>query len=433
MNRHITSTLLICLASTSIADELALIDGSELTGEVISMTSEGTLVLESPNALNPLEIRASNIRRVNFTDAQNKSLSHDARVSLINGDNLPCDLLSIDDQSVKVDTDFAGILELDRSAVSRIQLGLKPRRVLMNGVSSKTSWTLDDDWRISGDALRSNGRGSATTKVDELPTAFSVSFDVSWKNRPHMTFLFGGEKPDAANNSQTRYALEFGLSGFELKRIGNSGQSQTLGWVNRKPTDFRDKQVQVDVRCDRESRIIWLYIDGELEGRFLDPSEEIPAGNYITFKSSSDNRDQNITKLRVREWDSIGDRHRSEDRGENTSDVIIDNDGQRFNGDLLETTKEDGDNIVLFKIRHHDQPLHIPLKLTSTLFLATAVENKSDPALRLQISSNGMLSAKNCELGNEFIKLSHPLIGDLRINRDAAVAFVRNETEGNDE
>ncbi len=439
--RLLTTAAALIAAGIARGDQLRLADGGRLSGEIVSMAADGSLTMHADVAVDPLEILPEQIRRVDFSKSSPTVADHDARVQLINGDVLPCDLIAIDAEDIKVRTTFAGDLTFSREVVDRMQLGIRPHRLILAGIGNEDDWVRSDgDWSISNDALVSADTGHVGRAVKQLPSSFSLSFRLKWSQRPAFKVFFCSDPDKGSGGQLDRYYLQFNTAGFELKRQ-STGQTSyhALGVVNRGPESFANRSVDIEVRVDRPSRMLYLYLDGELEGRFPDQLDDVPEANGIVFESGTKADEGHVvSRIEVRQWDASGDRHKSEDRGDAKSDAVIDHDGQRFGGSLLETaigklevTK--GDKVVLFQSPHLDDPMEIPVNGISTIFFAGTNGKADTSPLYFGLGGGGQLSAASGRFDQQHIFLEHPLLGRLTIDRAAIASLDRRKTGTTDD
>ncbi len=432
MGRRLLITSLLLLAGPACSDQLTLTDGGSLSGEVVSMEADGTLTIEAEVATEPLVVRPDRIRHVSFGGTSPAVADHDARVLLANGDVLPCDLLGINDEELMVSTSFAGELAIPREVVSRMQLGIRPRKKVLGGIGDREAWNIsEEDWLVIDGALVSSGTGHAGRAVENLPASFSISFTLAWEGRPSFKVFFCSDPTKGSGGKLDRYYLQFNTAGFELKRQ-SSGQTSyhPLGVVARGPGAFEDRKMRIELRVDRVAKMIHLFINGEHEGRFPDQLDDAPTETGIVFASGTKtDNGHRISDLEVREWDASGDRHKSEERGDETSDAVIDHDGQRFSGSLLETDATAGVPNLLFQSPHLEDPLVIPVDRISTIFLAGTTEVTETSHLFFGLGRNGRLSAASGRFDDKEIHLEHPLLGKLVLDRSAIASLDRRESE----
>jgi hypothetical protein len=433
-----SSFLCSFLAATALivhADQVKLEDGSTITGEVLELDAGSALKIQSGIATAPLSLRAEQIRKVSFSKDLEASERRDATLTLVNGDRLPCDVIGIDAEQVRIMTNAAGALSIGRNIVSSVELGIRPRRVLYEGPAGLEDWKVDEGWLFQDNALLSEGRGSVSRSFEELPESFSLAFLMSWAQRPNFQVYFCSDQDQAGGGKHDRYYLQFGAAGFELKRQSSEDPTyHTLGTIQRGPSTFNEPKVNIELRVDRDRRLIQVFLDGKLEGSFPDPLATAPKGNGVIFLSNlNEGEGHLISDIRIREWDSVGDRHRSEDRGEGDGDALIDHEGQRFSGELIQTKDNDNNPVALFKSPHFPKPLEIPLEQISTVFLSRPTESLDQSALVLNVANGGFLSASGCRFVDDRIKLEHPLLGSMDIARSSVRSMVKRQANDEDD
>jgi len=429
--------LLLAVAPLT-ADEVQLEDGGRLTGRVRDFGVNGRLTLESPLSTGPLQLRAEEVVEVGFSGAASQRGEHDARVTLLNGDVLPCNLSAIDEEGLQVTTRFAGGFTVPREVVRTVQLGIRPARMVFRGPENLEGWKVEENWDFKEGSLVSGGRGSVSRTIDEMPDSFSLSFKLAWASRPNFQIFFCSDVPDAGGGKHDRYYLQFNSGGMELKRQSSEGNPyQSVADIPRPPDSFAERQAEFELRLDRRQRLLLVYVDGELEGRYPDPHDKVPTGKTLILSSNSSTENAHrVSDIVVREWDAAGERHKSEDRGDTGQDALIDNLGDRYRGRLIGSRGSGEDLVLLFKSQHFPEPLEIPARRVSTLFFrATEFELPDEAPLVLVLAEDGRLGTTACTFRGEEVALSHPLLGDLNLDRPAVRVLKRRaaDEEADDE
>lgn len=418
---------LLLLPLTPLAgDELAMIDGGKLSGRILGLDSDGQLRAELDIAPGEVVLDADRIRHVLFQQAVPVSSPHDARLVLVNGDELPCELVAIDADTLRVSSPGTGELRVPRPSVRTLQLGIAPRQLIYQGPGGLGNWDIQQNWAITEETLVSEGRGSISQTFDELGDSFSLSFRLQWRARPNFQ-CFLCSPTSKTGGSQDRYLLQFNPAGLELKRQSAEG-FHTLAHIPRPPESFDRPITDLELRVDRERRLLCLLVDGEIESLCPDPLPPPPDGNTLIFQSvSNENAGHQISRIRLRAWDADADRHRSEQRGDPAEDALIEDEGDRYGGRLLGTSANG--RRILFEVPHYARPLEIPTTRVSTIFLrepTTDSEMPPSPPLVLALAGSGTLSARSCQFGPDEVRLEHPLLGDITVRRDAVKELTRH-------
>ncbi|MCW1913912.1 hypothetical protein OJ996_10020 [Luteolibacter sp. GHJ8] len=413
------------LAATALADDVILNEGSRLSGTVTAMNPAGELSLESPLSFEPFHLRPEGIKRVEFSTPKTSIPDeHDAMLVLANGDQFACDLKAVDGDSVQVHTAFAGDLDIPRPLVGTVQLGVKPRKTIYKGPQSDNGWTIRNGWRFDGNMFVTDGNGTLARRF-ETPGSYAIKFRLAWRNTPNIQIFFADDLMETTGRTD-RYHLSFDGSGLQLKRQirGDSYPNKDMHSLRMDPADFSDSQIEIELRVDRKLSLVHLYVNGQPEGKYADPMKETPAGQGLMFYSKiAGDEIMTVQDLEIREWDASADRHRSETRGDETKDVVITRTSDRSTGEILGLK----DDKVLYKSPHYPEPVELHTSEISTLFFARKPDQATAKAapLKLDLRLRASLSIAACEFADDHFKVTHPLLGELEVKREAVARLDR--------
>jgi hypothetical protein len=124
-------------------DLLRFINGDQLHGSFQGIKEGMLAVWQRPDLAAPGEFKSNQIQRIILRAGRpaksNESLAH---VALVNGDRLPGTLIALDDETVTVDTSFAGTMHLPRKLVGMIAPMPLGGRVLYHGPYSEDGWLM---------------------------------------------------------------------------------------------------------------------------------------------------------------------------------------------------------------------------------------------------------------------------------------------------
>lgn len=428
-----TSCLLACLLPfAATAADISLLDESKLTGEVLAMENDGTLVIRSEIAAAPIHLRGDKIRSVSFPPASDLADVPTQRIKLTNGDILPARINSMSGDTVRLSSPDLGDLQIHRSAIDSIQLGVIPPKVVYRGPSNFSGWKTDRDgarnWVLDDDSFLAAGQGSISRDFD-LPEKFIIRFQLTWTSNPNFRLFFADPLKEMGERVD-RYFLQFAGAGLEVKREATLNNRYTpIVLLNRQPDQFPGKRIKVELKVDRSRGLIHLYINNQLEGRYTDPIPLIPKGGGVSLVSMAGREsEQRITMIEVLEWDDRGDRYRSEERGSGKSDALIGRFGERFGGQLQQIRIGPGGTVYLFKSDFQEEIIELPEDEVSTIFLAkenTEPTTSTADQIILRLSGDAKLFVTSCAFEADAVTATHPLLGPLRIRRSGLTMLER--------
>lgn len=427
------SGMLLVVGMLANADELTLADGARLTGTVRAIDENGVVELVSPLSPEPLKLISGAVDKVEFSATAAVGSPPGALVELTNGDMLPAVIDGLDEKNLFVTTPDTGSLTIPRSVVSSLQLGVRKRRVIYTGPKNLGEWSRDGNgaknWTFANRSLAANGPASAS-KNFETPRQFILKFTLKWLRNPNFLIYFADPlKP--GSEAADRYLFQFNAAGMEIKRHSSQGQqARTVMQLPRSPDQYEAKQLEVEIRVDRNASRLHLFLNGESEGSGMDASADPPSGGGVTLGNASPNGSAvQISNIELMEFDNMRVRHRAEDRGDPENDSLISRDDDRWGGHLMKIQKEPEGSVFSFKSDFQDGPLELLESEVSTLFFAHVEEgDKVDavPSYVLRLRDEGLLRLSSCVFTETGVIAEHPLLGTLKIGRAGISALERS-------
>ena len=421
------------------ADDIALTGDASLSGTIRSINEAGVVELATALSPEPVFLKAGAVEKVEFSPPQESPDTPGALVELTNGDLLPAAIEGLDGKNLTVTSMDAGRLVIPRAVLKSVQLGIHKRKVVYSGPKNAEEWIGDAEgarsWRFENNALVATGPAYAAKEFN-IPSQFVFRFSLKWQGNPNFQISFADPlKPKG--EVCDRYYLQFAGAGLELKRESTKGNRYTtIILSNRTPDQFAESQVEVEIRVDRKTSRLHLFLNGEPEGAGIDPVKGAPEGRGVTLVSNSPNgNEQEVRGIEILELDDARARHRSEDRGDPKTDSMISRDDDRWGGRLTEIRKT-GDGLVFsFKSDFQEAPLELLESDVSTVFFANPAEVKKTEVARplvLRLLANGILRVSSCSFSDTAVFAVHPLLGPLNIRRAGIAALERLESKPKD-
>lgn len=404
-------------------DVVGLSDGSTIRGTVRGIQPDGRVVVESPLSPAPLYLRGESLRSIKFELETGSHPGHSELVRLVNGDVLPGALRGFDADAVELQTWYAGEVRVERRFVKSIDFGVTPQKLVYNGPNSLAEWINNSNWSFDEDSrkLVCDASGSLA-RPDILPKQFILRFRIEWESNPNFKIYFCDDYLKRTGNAD-RYYFEINSAGLQLKRQTeeNSQRWVDLANSNRRPEEFPGRFIDVEIRVDRESRLIYLYLNGEKLGRYPDPIAPFPAGTGIMLYSQAGGELKNIiSQIEIYEWDAVTQLRRSEGHDDPDTDAIVDVNGEHISGRALRLEEEDGTSRLVFESPYSDELLAIRTTKISSLYLRSAGDPPAGGGpVHLALRGGGKLRLNSPSLGEDTLSARHPLLGDLRLQRAA--------------
>lgn len=444
ISNKIRITILVCGYGLTLpvpADELTFADGlSQLTGTVRSIDEADRLELLSPLSPQPLLLKGETTEKVEFSTGTAAPAPPSALIELTNGDLLPAAIENLDDQTLTATSPAAGRLEIPRNSLSSLQLGISQRNRVYAGPRDLEEWIDGNadakNWKFLNNSLVARGPATAAMKIASMPRQFTLHFTLKWKERQIPNYqVYFADPLKAKGEPSDRYYLQFGGAGLEIKREASKGKRfHSIVQLNRTPNQFPDRQIQVEIRVDRNGSRLQLFLNGEPEGKYEDPISPAPNGSGITLVSNAPNGStQEIQNIEILEYDDSRIRHHAEERGDPKSDSLISAEDDRWSGRLTKISKTpEGSMFRFFNSNLQTDPLDIPETDVSTVFFASEHIAKADgeaPRLILNLRGDGMLRVSSCRFTGDTVFAAHPLLGKLELRRDDIVSIVRTHAK----
>lgn len=199
MNSSFPFLLFIFISSLGAEETLDFLrfeNGDTLHGQYQGL-DEGPLVKWlSSEANDSIHFETRNLRKLSLNNGRSKSqVTSKGMVELSNGDQVPGSVISMGEDSITLQTEFAGLLTIPRKYVTRIFPNRHGSNTLYAGPFNKQGWQVPGElavneeepedntsksWDYIGGAWYSNS--SSTLRLDkELPDQVSIRFQLSWK------------------------------------------------------------------------------------------------------------------------------------------------------------------------------------------------------------------------------------------------------------
>ncbi|MEN8679350.1 MAG: hypothetical protein ABF391_04790 [Akkermansiaceae bacterium] len=417
------------LTATRANDQVSLKNGDLFFGKVIALTG-GLIELQTPHSESPLKIVNEDLIRLSFSGANAESKAteelpkNSQELFLRNGDSIPGEVVGLTSTHLSFQTWFTGLLEIPREQIDSVFFGVTPQRNVFRGPVGIEGWSQGNNgrWRYEDGTLTSRDKGFIGRDL-QLPKNFIFSTEISWESSPNIRIHLCTEDPEPQDDGTSNsYLLNLNSGGIQVKRVMPAGvrgpKFQTLITSSQNLQNMSSKSCQIELRVDRTTKILQLYLDGEKLGQGVDPTES-PEGSSLLLESlSSGSSDNNVSNIMVHEWDTTTQLLRREPRAEDELDTLSVDDGDRFSGKIISYDPTLPTKPFTVKTPLSPDPISIPLENCAVMYF-TKGENsrKSTGQYNLALRTGGKLTLSGIQLGAEKLKANHPWLGKLEIDR----------------
>lgn len=274
----------------------------QIPGSLESLTSD-QVVWDSPIQMKPTAFWLKEV--VDLTLSAETPLfqaSHEATLTLARGDSLKGQLAGVTEDSIELDTWYAGRMKFPRVMVRDVIIADRPE-LLYRGPSSAEGWVQSASpavWKFNAASLRSSGSGSIGRDVN-LPDEFRMAYEVEWRNSLAMSVIFFSDDL-TTEKPENGYEMTFQRRSVRLQRCGNHN------WIGstQSATELQENEkARIEIRASMRTKTICFYINDRIVEVWTDPQMEPgPFGRGIQF-ATQDNSPIKISGIEVAKWDGV--------------------------------------------------------------------------------------------------------------------------------
>lgn len=309
------AALILCLSlglavANSVASQPAeavvrFSNNDRLAGSLVSLSAD-LLVWKSPVLEKPSAFFLRKVMDLTLPSIPpDHPAAHEATLKLTNGDTVCGQLAAVTEDTVTLDTWFAGRMTFNRLMVSGVKIAGKST-FLYRGPSGLDGWQQAGSkpaWSFSRSAFRSNAAGSIA-RDDLLPDACAISFDVAWKGDAIGLKVCAFSDDPSSDGSTSGYEISFQRGSIYLR---NCKTQSFLGSTNAQALMENDR-ARIEIRASLKSGKFCLFVNDRIIEVWTDP--DIAKGKFgrclhFVAQTASPLR---ISAITIAPWDGVVDR-----------------------------------------------------------------------------------------------------------------------------
>lgn len=303
-------------------DTLSFLAGDLFAGNLKSI-KDNKLTWIHPESENPLVFRTTNFDTINLSEA-NEDFKIKHRLTLSNGDVIPCQLLSLNEEEAHIKTWFAGEFKVIRPMIQSILFEKINDSMLLATMPKKQKdfekkWKRNGDWKLEDGKIVTKKSGyfsQSLAKADKLAVSFSIERQSAQSNNE--VYICGD-----ANKGRSGKGYHFQFSQNNVSVRVDNNHIGYFYFPNHETMNNFNVKIYID---KDEHKVIVLINDQAVQGR-LSSFNQTPKGNGITFTSTT-NKELKVFNILAKKWDGnieIGNKKESKKDVLNDDKVIFAN------------------------------------------------------------------------------------------------------------
>jgi hypothetical protein len=280
-------------------------NNDQLAGSLDQLTTE-LLVWKSPALAKPTPFFLRSVMDITLPAAQSADTTEpEATLKLTNGDTVSGQLGAVTEQTIALDTWFAGRMIFNRMMVGGVKIAEKSAFTYY-GPTGLDGWRQATDppaWTYQQGAIRSHAVGSIA-RDHVLPDECSISFDVAWKGDALGLKVIAFSNDMTTDSPPSGYEVAFQRGTIYLR---NCRIQSFLGTASAQVLMESDK-AHIEIRGSQKSGKVCLLINDRVIESWTDPDVgkgQFGHGLHFLSQNATPLR---ISKIGVAAWDGAEER-----------------------------------------------------------------------------------------------------------------------------
>ncbi len=293
-------------AAAKQSDVLVFLDGSVLHGNLNSIDGATGVRWEHPDAPKPIDFLPRNLHKIKFAHAAISTTNEPPACVLHfqNGDEIFGNLLSLDAQSLTLETWFAGKLTAPRDSIRALTFLSRNLATVYQGPNSLEGWKVGpspDTWTYQDNSLMTQRVGYMGRNMN-LPPISRTEFDLNWTGQLNMVLSLYADVIDQFNFSSTAYMFYLGSGYVNVQRVQGGVGTTHLGQAKVDVLHEKNR-AHVEIRVNRDKATLALLVDGNLIDEWKDQAGFVGQGTGMGFYSQRLGALLRVSNLKVSQWD----------------------------------------------------------------------------------------------------------------------------------
>lgn len=340
-------------------DSLVFANGDRIGGSLQGLQADGWLSWQHQDSEQAISFATKNLAQIDL-EGRGGDPTQGAtwKVRFENDDELSVRKVSVTGQEVELEGWYCGTVRVPRQRIKNLFPVQTHFATLFEGPQGTNGWTSwkvvsalgePGEWKYQNGAFYAKEAASIARSLN-LPDSFTMEFDLKWKGPLNVAIAVFTDslKPISLANKEDEpdfagfYSLQINSFGANLLSVKKRDPLRYLG--QQAIPGFGSKtKAHVEIKADKRSRRILLFVDGVVVKQWSEPSEFSGEGKGIRLVHQGQGSVR-FSGLKVTEWDG-----RYEDRvpagtTAQAGDIVLTLDGERLVGRIRSI---EGGNLIL--------------------------------------------------------------------------------------
>lgn len=378
------------------------LNGDSIQGELVEYKQD-SITWSSEALMSPAEFSTNQLKEIKFNSyhqLEAPESDHYATVILHNNVNDPNmrdrvrgALKAVTDDSIKLQTNFAGLLEFRRDMVAELIISDR-QEMIYAGPRDLSEWTQSSQggWSYQDGVLECTESSSISREIG-THKRIRIAFDATWQNGSQFRMLLyangSAEDNDQRNKAGSYYEFVCQSQYAYLRKrtnLNRGRQSETVGTTGALRELDSEQKIRFEFLQDLTTGWIRLKLNGERVADWRDNNfNHENLGEHLHFYGDHSSS-LKLSRIRIASWDGVvegGWAETNRFRGmqfnetpESNEEEKIESGIQLKNGDIIQgeaVNIKDGNVTLKTKFSEFD----LPISRLRTFALRTAEEEKN--------------------------------------------------------
>ena len=284
-------------------DVLQFLNRDSLHGSLLAIDPQTGVRWRSPEAREAIEFNTARLAEIRLAPHKvNAPPEKDAfRIVMTNNDELEGSVISLDGETLELDTWYAGRLSIPRAMIKNMTPRRQNSATIYEGPTSLEGWSnteQENGWKYRDGTFYTHNNGILGRDF-KLPDLSDIEFDMAWGGFLQIGISVYTDQVD--NFGGNAYVLQINNNYVYVQRMRRNSGSNNIGNTQLQSLMQKSK-AHFSIRVNKDAKTIALFVDGHLAKQWTDRGEFAGGGGGIAFYSQGRGLIK-LSNIKIDSWD----------------------------------------------------------------------------------------------------------------------------------